>query len=93
MAYFGVMGNHMVVMGSQALKSKELERHLQWYLNTLTKQNIASAIILSDRPTANAMKQLEKSSVKSVSIGSDITYKQEITPSLMNQKLNIMSTM
>lgn len=80
MAYFGVMGNHMVVMGSQALKSKELERHLQWYLNTLTKQNIGSAIILSDRPTANAMKQLEKSSVKSVSIGSDITYKQDISP-------------
>lgn len=79
MAYFGVMGNHMVVMGSQALKSKELERHLQWYLNTLTEQAIESAIILSDRPTANAMKQLEKSSAKSVSIGSDITYEQDLS--------------
>ncbi|GIU35423.1 hypothetical protein TUM4644_36670 [Shewanella colwelliana] len=79
MAYFGVMGNHMVVMGSQALKSKELERHLQWYLNTLTEQNIDSAIILSDRPTANAMKQLEKSPAKSVSIGSDITYEQDLS--------------
>lgn len=78
MAYFGVMGNHMVVMGSQALKSKELERHLIWYLNTLTQQNIESAIILSDRPTASAMKQLEKSSAKSVSIGSGITYEQDI---------------
>ncbi|MDF0535751.1 hypothetical protein PY479_15880 [Shewanella sp. A32] len=77
MAYFGVMGNHMVVMGSQSLKSKELERHLQWYLNTLTEQNISSAIILTDRPTAKAMKQLEKSPAKSVSIGSDIIYKQE----------------
>ena len=77
MAYFGVMGNHMVVMGSQALKSKELEHHLQWYLNALTKQNIDSAIILSDRPTAKAMKQLEKAPAKSVSIGSDITYEQD----------------
>jgi len=78
MAYFGVMGNHMVVMGSQALKSKELERHLQWYLNTLTKQEVDSAIILSDRPTAKAMKQLEKAPAKSVSIGSDITYEQDV---------------
>ena len=78
MAYFGVMGNHMVVMGSQALKSKELERHLQWYLNTLTEQNIDSAIMLSDRPTAKAMKQLEKAPAKSVSIGSDITYEQDV---------------
>lgn len=80
MAYFGIMGNHMVVMGSQTLKSKELERHLQWYLNTLTEQNIDSAIILSDRPTVNVMKQLEKSSAKSISVGSDITFKQDISP-------------
>jgi hypothetical protein len=79
MAYFGVMGNHMVVMGSQALKSKELERHLEWYLKVLTQQNIDSAIILSDRPTATAMKQLERAPAKSVSIGSDITYEQDVT--------------
>lgn len=79
MAYFGVMGNHMVVMGSQALKSRELERHLQWYLNTLTQQNIDSAIILSDKPTASAMKQLEQSPAKSVSIGSDISYEQDVS--------------
>ncbi|KYN81366.1 hypothetical protein ATY35_19960 [Vibrio cidicii] len=79
MAYFGVMGNHMVVMGSQALKSRDLERYLQWYLNTLTEQNISSAIILSDKPTAKAMKQLETSEAKSVSIGSDILYEQEVT--------------
>ena len=78
MAYFGIMGNHMVVMGSQALKSRELERHLNWYLNSLTKQ-MDGAVILSDRPTAKAMKQLEKGSAKSVSIGSEIKYTQGIT--------------
>lgn len=78
MAYFGIMGNHMVVMGSQALKSRELERHLNWYLNSLTHQ-IDSGLILSDRPTAKAMKQLEKASAKSVSIGSEIKYEQNLT--------------
>lgn len=74
MLYFAVKGNHMVVMGSQALKSKELERHLNWYLNSLTQQGIDSAIILSDKPTAKAMKQLAQAPAKSVSIGSAIMY-------------------
>ncbi|HIF9275968.1 TPA: hypothetical protein ACX6QR_004046, partial [Photobacterium damselae] len=88
MAYFGVMGNHMVVMGSQSLKSKELERHLNWFLTTLTNQEIESAIMLSDRPTENAIKQLEKSHAKSVSIGSDIIYQPEnksLPPSTINE--------
>jgi hypothetical protein len=78
MLYFAIKGNHMVVMGSQALKSKELERHLNWYLNSLTQQGIESAIILSDKPTAAAMKLLAKAPAKSVSVGSDITYEQSV---------------
>lgn len=80
LAYFGVMGNHMVVMGSQSLKSKELERHLNWYLNTLTQQGINSAVMLSDKPTLKAMKQLRSAPAKSVSIGSDILYEDSSSP-------------
>ena len=79
MLYFAIMGNHMVVMGSQALKSKELERHLIWYLNTLTQQAVESSIMLSDKPTACAMKRLESSPARSVSIGSDIAYEQDLS--------------
>lgn len=89
MAYFGVLGNHMVVMGSQTLKSKELERHLNWYLNTLTEQGIDSAIILSDKPTEKALKQLEKAPAKSVSIGSDITFEQNIS-SLQTETFDVI---
>lgn len=78
MLYFGVMGNHMVVMGTKSLSARELERHLSWYLNSLTCQLENQAVILSDRPTANAVKQLEKASAKSVHIGSDIVYEQKI---------------
>lgn len=78
MLYFGVMGNHLVMMGSQALKSKELERHLNWYLKTLTNEISDKAVILSDKPTINALKQLERSPAKSVEIGSDIVYEQKL---------------
>lgn len=78
MAYFGVVGNHMVVMGSQVLKSRELEKHLSWYLNHLTQELDGKAVILSDKPTAQAMKQLKNAPAKSVSIGSSITYEQPI---------------
>ncbi|MFG7352953.1 hypothetical protein ACGMNB_18450 [Shewanella oncorhynchi] len=78
MLYFGVMGNHMVMMGSLSLKSKELERHLNWYLKTLTNEVKDKSVILSDKPTANALKQLEMSPAKSVEIGSDIVYEQKL---------------
>lgn len=75
--YFGVMGNHMVVMGTRSLSAKELERHLSWYFNTLTSQLENQTLYLSDRPTANAIKQIEKASAKSIQIGSDIAYEQK----------------
>ncbi len=78
MAYFGVMGNHLVVMGSQILKSKELERHLNWFLNELTNLFTGKALFLSDKPSEKALKQLAQSPAKSVSIGSDITYEQDL---------------
>ena len=74
MLYFGIMGNHMVVMGSQSLKSRELERHLNWYLKHLTNQVDDIAIMLSDKPTNEALVQLSKSPAKSVEIGSSVTY-------------------
>jgi hypothetical protein len=77
MLYFGVLDNHVVIMGSAALRSKDLENHLNWFLINLTEQ-ITSSVILSDKPTKNAIRQLEKQPAKKIMIGSDIDFSAEV---------------
>jgi hypothetical protein len=73
MLYFGVLGNHVVILGSQSLKSKELENHLNWFLKDHTQQ-LSTLVYLSDKPTLAAIKQIEKHPAKSVKLGSDLEF-------------------
>ncbi|WP_079325614.1 hypothetical protein [Vibrio sp. L85] len=77
MMYFGVINNHVVTLSSGALKPRELEYHLEWYLKSLTQQ-VENPVMLSDKPTRQALKQLEEDSAKSVFVGSDICYVDEV---------------
>lgn len=77
MLYFGVLGNHVVILGSQALRSKELEGHLNWFLMNLTSQ-LQTMVVLSDKPTQKAVKQIQRQEAKSVVLGSDIEYEAEL---------------
>lgn len=72
MLYFGVHENHLVVMQSSALSSRELEVHLAWLLGGLVKSLGDNAIILQDKPSAAVIKKIEKSPVKSIKIGTPI---------------------
>jgi len=90
MLYFGVLGNHVVILGSQSLRSKELENHLNWFLKDHTKQ-LTTLVYLSDKPTIAAIKQIEKHPAKSVKLGSDLEYEAiEIEPQYeeYEQKIN-----
>jgi hypothetical protein len=77
MLYFGVLENHVIILGSQSLRSKELEGHLNWFLMNLTKQ-LQTMLVLSDKPTNKALKQIEKQEAKSVVLGSDLEYETNI---------------
>lgn len=83
MMYFGVINNHIVTLSSNALKPRELEYHLEWYLKSLTQQ-VENPVILSDKPTKRALKQLEDDSAKSVFVGSDISYTDELAHQPIN---------
>ena len=92
MLYFGVLGNHVVILGSQALKSKELENHLIWFLKDHTQQ-ISTLVYLSDKPTIAAIKQIEKHPVKSVLLGSDLEFESiNIEPQLEDYETKINET-
>jgi hypothetical protein len=71
--YFGILENHVIVVQSSALRARDLERHLEW----LTSQKALvfpknSAILLSDKPSQEAMKKIERQPIKKVSIGAEL---------------------
>ncbi len=76
--YFGVLDNHLVVMQSQALTTRELEAHLGWLLGTcLNVMARNSALILQDKITEKVRAKVEKSPVKTVSIGTPVETREE----------------
>lgn len=75
--YFGALDNHLVLMQSSALKSRDLETHLNWLLSTQSKLINNSPVILHDKPSEKTVKKLEKKPVKTVKLGSPIEIKQE----------------
>ncbi len=71
--YFGCLDNHIVLMQSQALTSRELETHLSWLLGTrLSIMARNSALMLQDKITEEVRAKVERSPVKTVSIGTPV---------------------
>lgn len=80
MLYFGVLDNHLVVMQSQALTTRELETHLSWLLGTrLDLLGKTSIFLLQDKITEAVRKKVEKSPVKTVNIGTPVETRNEQT--------------
>ncbi|WP_311567246.1 hypothetical protein [Photobacterium arenosum] len=70
--YFGVLGNHVVAVQSQALKCRDLEKHLTWLLRSTQAVGEDVAIALEDEPTEAARAKLNDLPVKSVEIGTPL---------------------
>lgn len=82
MLYFGVLDNHMIIMQSASLKSRELEAHLSWLLGTKTSQIDASTmLILRDKPAESVYAKMERKPVKSIHVGAPLTTELAIDPS------------
>ncbi|SBT60904.1 Uncharacterised protein [Plesiomonas shigelloides] len=73
--YFGVLDNHVVLVQSHALKSRDLESHLGWLLTSANIISDSVAFSLSDEPTVEARKKLNNLPVKSVEIGTPVETK------------------
>jgi hypothetical protein len=82
MLYFGVVGNHMVVMQSSSLRSRELEAHLSWLLGTCTTIVPAnSMLVLKDKPAESVYQKMQAKPVKSIKLGAPLTSKVHNDPS------------
>jgi hypothetical protein len=68
--FFGIKGNHVVVLQSSGLRARQFETHLNWLLETKTNvMGDDDRVELADHPTQHAIKAILQSPVKSVSIG------------------------
>jgi hypothetical protein len=72
MLFFAVTGNHMVMMQSQALKSLQLERHLQWLLHESKQLEGDDTVKLDDHLPLQVRKKLEDAPIRSLTIGEDL---------------------
>lgn len=73
MMYFGVMGDHMALMQSQALKSSHLESYLQWLLHSAEVLEGTNTFQLDDKPSQALQKKLASGGgVRSIKVGSEL---------------------
>ncbi|WP_049294051.1 hypothetical protein [Franconibacter helveticus] len=69
--YFGVFKNHIMIVQSSSLRTKDLETHLNWLIHSFGNSFADDSIlILKDKPTEETIKKLEKTPVKKINLGS-----------------------
>jgi hypothetical protein len=80
--YFGVVGNHMVLIQSQALKSKQLESYLRWYLHTAGVLEGTNTFQLIDTPSETVKQKMgQAKGVRAIKLGGEVLPPSTITPS------------
>lgn len=73
-AYFGVVDNHILLVQTKALTSRELEEYVIWFLTQVTNLVAKGAMITLDDPTANtARKKAARDNIRGVSFGTPVT--------------------
>jgi hypothetical protein len=71
--YFGISGNHIVVLQSRSLTTRELETHLAWFLTSLSDHlKTGTVFVLKDKPKEDVMRKILQRPVKTVSIGAPV---------------------
>lgn len=76
--YFGVVGNHVAVIQSRAIRHGHLEKHLGWLLGSSSSGAMPQdqALILYDSATVETQEKLRQSPAKHLIIGSDVGSQQ-----------------
>jgi hypothetical protein len=78
-AYFGILGNHIILCQSKAASSREFERYLNWLLwEATTTLPSGTAVVVGDQPSKKLVDKINNNPIKSVSFGTPMEY--EVTP-------------
>lgn len=70
--YYGAMGNHLILLQSVALRARDLEAYLNYFLRKAQLLSDENAIYLNNYTPVATHERLENSEVKSVRIGTPL---------------------
>lgn len=70
--YFGIKGNHVLLVQSAALNARQMESHLFWLLGHAGAISKEDGVSLNDYTPQATRKKIEKAHVKKVSIGTPL---------------------
>lgn len=76
MMYVGIADNHIAIIPSQSLKSRQLEEYLEWLLKLAHKIDQNDAFIVQDTMSEAAQRKIKSQPVKALRIGSEICSEQ-----------------
>ncbi|MEP4557254.1 MULTISPECIES: hypothetical protein [Cobetia] len=73
--YFCILDNHVTIIQSKALSSREFEAHLTWLFGSTCTSvfSTTTMLVLRDKPAESVFKKLEQSPAKSIQIGAPLT--------------------
>lgn len=70
--YYGVMNNHVVLLQSMALRSRDYETHLNWLLQQAGVMDPEDRVELVDMPKPEVRRRAEAAPVKSIQLAAPI---------------------
>lgn len=69
--HFGVFQNHVMIVQSKALTSKDIETHFNWLIHSFSDQlNDDGCLILQDKPAEKTISIMESTPVRKIKLGS-----------------------
>ncbi|HIH4316756.1 TPA: hypothetical protein ACYSBI_000672 [Morganella morganii] len=69
--HFGIYQNHVMIVQSKALTSKDIENHLNWLIHRFSDYlNEDNFLILQDKPSEKTIEIMESTPVKKIKLGS-----------------------
>ena len=77
--YYGIYGNHVVLLQSMSLKARDLEHYFNWLLRKAGVLSEDNNIFLNNYAPTATQEKLEKAEVKSVRIGTPLFTGSETT--------------
>lgn len=77
--YFGLFGNHAIVVQSNALGAKQIEHHINWLLRQSSVVAEGNAVGFSDQIAIATKDRIRNAHVKEVEIGAPLIESQQVT--------------
>lgn len=84
--YYGIKDNHLILLQSLSLTSKQFEQHINWLLSDTDVLDEDDGAYLNDYPARATQKKIKKQHVKSVRIGTPLIEDAELGDETMQVK-------